>query len=121
MPAKSTGCIDKDEAHFTAMSWLNNGLIPYGDKQEFRKAEEVFSVDDILFRMRNAPLNENDTERIIQVLKNKGLIQSADISGVNQTKLIDFLYSFWDWENSPYIAEKRAYKQVIGLQYLMIR
>ncbi len=114
MPAKSTGCTDRDEAHFTVMSWLKAGFIPSGDNKEGREAIEVFSIDDILFKLRNTQLTDKDTEKIIQVLKDKGLIQGANISGENQQTLLSFLLNFWTWEKSPYVAEKKAYKQSIS-------
>ena len=67
MIARSTGCSDKDEAHFTVMTWLKNGEISDGSNQEKRKLDEVYAVDDLLSKLKTLSLNGADTDKIINI------------------------------------------------------
>ena len=77
MIARSTGCSDKDEAHFTVMTWLKNGEISDGPNQEKRKLDEVYAVDDLLSKLKTLSLTGADTDKIINILKERDLISNV--------------------------------------------
>ena len=109
LPAKSTGKRNLDDAEHVAMTWLVNG-IPQGPSHALRVPEEVFSVDKTFEQLKALELTIDDARRIMDLLRRRGLI---DVSTIKEEgpELIPWLMSFWIFEKSPYVAEKKAFGQ----------
>ena len=54
---------------------------------------------------------------IIKVLKERNLIQDAILKAENAETLANFLLNFWDYDNSPYVREKKAHGHSIGRRH----
>ena len=68
--------------------------------------------------MRRAELNSDDALRIVQALKDRELINMAEIKLGNEKFLFtDFLEEFWDYEASLYVKEKLARGHSIGKRH----
>lgn len=68
--------------------------------------------------MKRTELNSDDALRIVQALKDRGLIDVAAVkSGKGTVSFSEFLKEFWNHETSPYIREKLAHGQSIGKRH----
>jgi integrase len=119
LTAKSTGETDLRKAELKAELWLAKG-IPAGKKKKPRSLEEIAGVEGILRAIRKADLNADDALRIVSSLKDMGLI---DISAVKNTgrgavPFIQFLETFWDFDNSEYIQDRLAHGYQITRNYV---
>jgi len=75
-------------------------------------------LSEIINVIRNAKLDEKDAIEIVEVLKNKNLIEITVIKKDNDSKIFtDFLEEFWNWHISPYVKEKLAHGKSIGKQH----
>lgn len=103
--AKSTGTKDKDEAERISMRWFINGNIPNDIRNtDNTKNLQVYSIKQSI---KNIELKREDVEEIIQIFKDRGFIETAVYKGdANSVLFIDYLYDFWDFDNSDYIREK---------------
>jgi len=117
LTARSTGTKNRDEALLVIAEWLKSG-IPTGRVRKPRTLEAAAGIENILKAVRRTELNSDDALRIVQALKDQELI---DIAAVKPSKgaasFTEFLEVFWDYENSPYIREKRAHGQSIGKRH----
>jgi len=115
--ARSTGTKNRDEALLKIAEWLKSG-IPTGRVRKARTLEAAAGIENILKAMRRAELNSDDALRIVQALKDRGLIDVAAVkSGKGSVLFTEFLEEFWDYEASPYIREKKAHGQSIGKRH----
>ena len=117
--SKSTGCRNKTEAERKAMEWVVNGQIPA--RINSKNESELFtSVDKIKFLndLRTTNFSEEDIKSIVNILKERKFITSAVIYQSPEDKPIeDFLLTFWDFEKSPYVKEKKLKSQSIHQSY----
>jgi integrase len=113
LTAKSTGCRDRDSATVIATRWLLEG-IPQKSKQ-LRSASCLFGVEEILKSIRNNDdLTVADAVRIGEALKKRGLFISYLTPGSQSAEcLADFLVHFWNFEESPFLQEKRLHGKAI--------
>jgi integrase len=117
LTARSTGTKNRDEALLKIAEWLKSG-IPTGRMRKPRTLEAATGIENILKAIRRTELNSDDALRIVQVLKDRGLIDIAAVkSGKGTIPFTEFLDGFWDYETSPYIREKRAHGQSIGKRH----
>ena len=117
LTARSTGTRDRDEALLIIAEWLKSG-IPTGKVRKPRPLEAAAGIENIFRAIRKTDLNSDDALRIVQSLKDRGLIDVAAVkSGKGSVLFTEFLETFWDYEASPYVREKRAHKQSIGKRH----
>lgn len=117
--SKSTGCRNKTEAERKAMEWVVNGQIPARINSK-NESESFTSVDKIKFLndLRTTNFSEEDIKSIVNILKERKFITSAVIHQSPEDKPIeDFLLTFWDFEKSPYVKEKKLKSQSIHQSY----
>jgi integrase len=117
--SKSTGCRNKTEAERKAMEWVVNGQIPARINSK-NESESFTSVDKIKFLndLRTTNFSEEDIKSIVNILKERKFITSAVIYQSPEDKPIeDFLLTFWDFEKSPYVKEKKLKSQSIHQSY----
>jgi len=104
--ARSTGTKDRDEALLKIAEWLKSG-IPTGRIRKPRTLEAAAGIENILKVMRGTDLNSDDALRIVQALKDRGLV---DIPVVKSSKgavsFTEFLEEFWDYEAFVHIQQK---------------
>ena len=117
LTARSTGTKDRDEAMLIIAEWLKSG-IPTGKVRKPRTLEAAAGIESVLRAVRRADINSGDALRIVQALKDRGLIDFAAVkSGKGNVSFTEFLEEFWDYEASPYIREKKAHGQNIGKRH----
>jgi len=110
MTARSTGETDIQKAKLKIEIWKANG-IPIGKTRKQRHINEIAEMDYILKFIQKSELNATDALKIVEKLKNKGLI---DVMAVNNTgrgavPFIQFLTEFWDYEKSDYIRDRLSH------------
>ena len=115
MSARSTGETNKIKAQVVAETWLANGL-PTGRMRKVRPVAEVAGIETVLKSIRKTELNSDDALRIVDTLKNMGLIDFSAVktNGAGAVKFIDYLKEFWDYEKSAYIKNRLSRGKKIG-------
>ncbi|MDR2742612.1 MAG: site-specific integrase [Treponema sp.] len=117
LTARSTGTKSRDEALLKIAEWLKTG-IPTGRVRKPRTLEAAAGIENILRSIRKTDLDSDDALRIVQALKDRGLIDIAAVkSGKGAVSFTEFLEEFWDYEASPYVREKRAHGHSIGRRH----
>ena len=101
LPAKSTKETVRSKALVKAWAMYN---------------EETVAAKSAVQSIRNADLSETDIQKLVQILKDRGVEVNA--SSGSTEKLLDFLLTFWDAEKSPYISEKKRMNRHIGVSYI---
>jgi integrase len=120
LTARSTGARDRDEAVFKAAEWLKTG-IPTGRDRQCKPLEIVVGIETILKSIKKASLSQDDAVRIVAALRDKELIDTPVVKhNADNLGLIEFLNKFWDYETSPYVKEKEAYRHIITKGYCII-
>ncbi len=116
LPPKSTGKVDEDEALLVVADWIKYGMPQKGQRRNF---EDIFMFSSFMSYVESSTITEKDASRIVNVLKNKGLIESVIFTsdGPDTQPLIPFLKTFWNFEKSPYVKEKHSYGQKIGQRH----
>jgi len=117
--ARSTGQTTLEDAQLVVADWLSNG-IPEARGAGRRSARSFFDMDAIVKSLQAHPaLTLSDASKIIEVLKDKGLVESVRLRDDKNAELvIAFLERFWDNDTSPYVKEKRAHGQSIGKRHI---
>ncbi len=111
-----TGEANHTAAVHAADEWLRAG-IP-GAARGQRRVEELLDIGTALSIIRRVPLTLDDAERIIRILKDRQLVETAVVkTGPDSEPLIAFLERFWDYESSPYVRERFAHGQRIGKRH----
>jgi len=76
-PWKTTGKVDRDAAEMVAMDWLVNG-IPDGKTKDHRSFKSAVDAENSLDHLKSLELTRNDAQRIVSILKRRGLIDSVN-------------------------------------------
>jgi len=108
LSGKSTGCTNRNEAIVRVLNWE--------EEPDHRvETDHRIAVDTIVQTIRSTALNEGDLKRIIAALNDitPGISIRADTGAAGEA-FIDFLKRFWNYDESPYVAEKKAHGQTIG-------
>jgi integrase len=114
LTARSTGQKDPDEARLVVLEWLRSG-VPSGAKGRPRPSAEVFTTVQLLEGLRTATLGREEIEKIVSILKGRGLIVSAVVAGAPGAVLFDeYLRTFWSYERSPYVKDLQAVERRMG-------
>ncbi|MDR1249039.1 MAG: tyrosine-type recombinase/integrase [Treponema sp.] len=117
LAARSTGTTTEDEALLVVAEWLKNG-VPAGRDRKPRPADTVMALDGILKAVRKTVLNRDDALRIVEALKDRGLLDvAAAKSGASSALFTEFLATFWDYAASPYVREKLSHGHSIGKRH----
>jgi len=117
LTARSTGTKNRDEALLIIAEWLKHG-IPTGKVRKPRTLEIAAGIENIMKAIRRAELNSDDALRIVQLLKDRNLIDINAVKPGKGTVLFsEFLEEFWDYDASPYIREKLAHGHSIGKRH----
>lgn len=114
---KSTGCRDRNQAEKVVMGWIVNGNIP---ARINGKSKNETTVDKISFfnNLRNYAFSPDEVIKIVQILQERKMIQSYVIANTPQSQPIEqYLESFWDYDKSPYVREKKLRGQTIHRDY----
>lgn len=116
LPGRSTGERDRRAAEHVADDWIRDG-IP-GPQGARRPVREELQIDTALETIRSTPLTPADAERIVRVLRERELIETAVVkAGSGSEGLVAFLSRFWDFDSSPYVREKLAHGHRIGRRH----
>jgi integrase len=114
LPARSTGTPDHDGAVLIVADWLKNGL-PAGRGRERRPLPETFTLVRLLDSLRSSPLSAEDAAKIADILKARGLLVSAVVTGVPGAELFNaYLTRFWTYEGSPYVNDLHSVERRMG-------
>lgn len=117
LTARSTGKTERDEALLVIAQWLQDG-VPVGPMRRTRPISVALGLDSILSSIRKTELNNDDAMTIVNVLRDRGLIDITAVkSGKGSEDFISFLETFWDYKSSPYVHEKLAHGQSIGKRH----
>ncbi|MDR1699944.1 MAG: tyrosine-type recombinase/integrase [Lachnoclostridium sp.] len=119
LTARSTGSKNRDEALLVVADWLKHG-IPSGRKRKQRPVKTVTGLDSILKSIRKSAdhLGIEDGLQIASLLKELDLIDFNVVKKAkNEPELMEFLYNFWDYTNSPYVREKLAHGHSLGKRH----
>ena len=110
LTARSTGETEKFNATVKAELWKVNG-IPTGRTKKPRPIEIAAEIESIVKAIRRAELNTDDAMRIVETLKSMGLIDITAVknSGRGTVPFVQFLESFWDYDNSEYIQNRLSH------------
>jgi integrase len=78
----------------------------------------VISANQVLTALKQADLTVQDVVKIEKVLKDRGLAETIVKKGAKEAEpVIDYLRRFWDYGQSPYIADKRSHGVSLGRAY----
>ncbi|MDR0323898.1 MAG: tyrosine-type recombinase/integrase, partial [Treponema sp.] len=104
----STGKKTENEAMQAAFQMLRDG-IPQ------KKTNTVLSMNDLCVKdMVRKLKDETEVQKVMAELQRSGWVKSyvqKDTFGA--VDFVSFLKTFWDWETSPYVTEKRRQKDSI--------
>ena len=118
---RSTGTRDYNEAQKVVLSWYkNNNVVPANASQKLKEKKEKTSMEKIaLFQLiRSKDFTSDDAKDIIDALIEKDFIKSAVFTNsVEAVDAVEYLTTFWDYENSPYVREKKLKGQEIHKGY----
>ena len=118
LSARSTGEKDKIKAQVKAELWLVNG-VPTGRLKKPRPIVEAAGIESIIRSIRKSELIAEDALRIVSTLKSMGLIDVSAVKNTGQgaVPFIQFLETFWNYDESPYIKDKLAHGYRFGRHY----
>jgi len=112
---KSTRETDEHAAMATAVYWDRHG---FSDGTSVRDSIDIHAIIEAA---RTAPLDKSHVKSLVQILKDRGFLVTATIhdDGPSSERLSDFLKRFWTYDESAYVAEKKAYGQSIGRRHCL--
>lgn len=109
--ARSTGVTNKNAAVGVVMRWLDKGI---PSNVSARNLTETLNADTLFTLLHRVDLSDREAERIVEILTERGLLRQTD---EDDEPLIQFLTTFWDYDESEYVREKLAYGQSIGKRH----
>jgi integrase len=118
LSARSTGESELLKAQVKAELWLVNG-IPTGRMKKPRPIEEAAGIESIIRLIGKTELNADDAIRIVEKLKNIGLIDIPAVknTGRGAVPFVQFLAEFWDYEKSEYIRDQLTHGYRLSKRY----
>ncbi|MDR0403964.1 MAG: integrase, partial [Treponema sp.] len=118
LTARSTGKTTEDEALLVVADWLKNGVYSV-TKRKVRPLDAVIGLDGILRAVRKVDLDADDAMRIVNVLKDRGLIDIAAVkaTGRGAVPVVRFLQQFWDYDTSEYIKDRLSHGYRFSRRY----
>jgi len=104
---RSTGSRNRDEAAAIVGRWLEKG-IPTKDRAKPLKV--ITDFKNVMAYLKTGDIDETAALEIASALRSRGLLDFPTVkAGPGNVDFIIFLQNFWDYDNSPYIREKRAH------------
>jgi len=118
MTARSTGETDKIKAQVKAELWKVNG-IPTGRTRKPRPIEEAAGIEAVIRTIRKSDFNSDDAMRIVSTLKTMELIDIVAVknTGRGAVPFVQFLETFWNYDESPYIRDRIAHGYRFSRRY----
>jgi len=115
LSARSTGESEKLKAQFKAELWLVNG-VPTGRQKKARPIAEAAGIEAVIKAINRAELNSEDALRIVEKLKNLGLIDITAVrnQGAGAVRFVDYMKKFWDYDTSEYVKYRHGHGKKIG-------
>ena len=113
---RDTGTKNRDEAMLIAAGWLRDGIparkkgrTPKYQKSETQTVEAIVGLAAILkYIEKAADIDQSGALQIAQALKKRRLLALGISPATYSSKgFINFLREFWDYDNSPYLEDKR--------------
>jgi integrase len=121
LSAISTGKNNRDDALITIAGWLKEGVPKRQAEQESRPrrpVEALINANQVFSALKQVDLVPQDVIKIEKILKDRGLVETIVKKGSKEAELvIDYLRRFWDYSQSPYIADKRSHGINLGKTY----
>jgi integrase len=123
LSAISTGKSTRDEALIVVAGWLKDGIPRQNGKadrktQSCRPVETLIKVDQTFRLLKQIDISEQDVIKIEKILKDRGLIEVIIKKEAKEAEVFaDYLRRFWDYNESPYIADRRSHGVNIGKTY----
>ncbi|MDR2597435.1 MAG: site-specific integrase [Treponema sp.] len=110
----STGKKTEAEAREIAFKWLRDGI---------PQKETVLSVNDLSMKDLVRKIKDGEeAEILLTELKKLGWVKSYVHSETpGAVDFLSFLVNFWDWDNSPYIKEKKRKNHGIHKRHCMMQ
>jgi hypothetical protein len=121
LPAISTGKSNRDDAVMVVALWLKDGIPQRKAKQEdesHRSLDALINVNHLFQALKQLELTTQDVLKIEKILKDRGLVETIIRKDSKEAELVtDYLRRFWDYNQSPYIADKRSHGIKLGKTY----
>ncbi|GHU13791.1 hypothetical protein FACS1894161_4050 [Spirochaetia bacterium] len=120
LSAISTGKANRDDALIVVAGWLKDGIPQKKVEQEAspRPIEDLISASQVLSALKRVDLTAHDVAKIEKVLKDRGLVETIVKRGSKESEAMeDYLRRFWDYDRSPYIAEKLSHGGRMGKKH----
>lgn len=115
LSAKSTRERSRNRAEAIVSQWLQTE-IPSG--RERRTLVDECNVDTCLRIIRNPSFSSNDAARVVEALKDRGFLSGEVQAGDSSSPLfVEYLDTFWNYDESPYIKERLNAGRKIGRRY----
>ncbi|OJF77271.1 MAG: hypothetical protein BKP49_02030 [Treponema sp. CETP13] len=115
---RSTGVRNRREAENIVLSWYKEGALPKRINAKNSTAKTTLNKVNLLSTLRTIDLTKEDTNKIIKILKDRELIVNAILpSETESLNAKDFLKTFWEFDESPYVKEKKLRGQSIHRSY----
>jgi integrase len=112
----STGETNRTAAEHAVDEWLRTGVPQLARGK--RGVQGLLEVGTALSIIRREHLTFEDAERIVDVLRERELIETTIVkAGPGSEPLITFLERFWNYDLSPYVRERVAHGQRIGKRH----
>jgi len=113
---RSTGAINRDNAAAIVGKWLIEG-VPTKDKAK-KPLKNILDFNSLFNSIKNMSLNEVQIMELFKYWKAEGLINFNASSAIQGRQgFIQFLYDFYDYDNSLYYRDKRARGKNISLRH----
>jgi hypothetical protein len=121
LSAISTGKKHRDEALIVVAGWIKDGI----PQKQMNKPEdshkalgEFIETKQVFEALKRLELTHKDIEKIEEILKNRGLINVIIKKLSKEAEPAeDYLRRFWDYGESPYIADKKSHGITLGKAY----
>jgi integrase len=126
LSALSTGKDKRDDALIVIAGWLKEGIPQREATREQAKSEHqtrrpvdaLINTNQVLSSLKQVDLAAQDVVKIEKILKDRGLVETIVKRDSREAELVvDYLRRFWDYDQSPYIADKRSHGVNLGKTY----
>jgi hypothetical protein len=121
LTAMSTGKDSRDDALIVVASWLRDGIPgrrPEREAPAIRSVESMIGANQLIQALKQSELTQQDVLKIEKVLQEKGLVETVIKKGSKESEeALAYLRRFWDYDKSPYIADKLSHGIKLGRAY----
>ena len=110
--ARSTKQKDRKQAEKVAVQWLISG--------EYRLTAEESKKKFLKDFIRKSDIDNEDLLYVVEELKRRNVVSKVIIKKTPEAvDALEFTLNFWDWEKSPYVAEKLRQGHSIHLTHVI--